>query len=45
MNHTPFALPRLTALIKQAVPRLLEGVVAPLVVFYMPSRCSACAAR
>ncbi|MEV4299436.1 VC0807 family protein [Microbispora rosea] len=34
MNHTPFALPRLTALIKQAVPRLLEGVVAPLVVFY-----------
>jgi intracellular septation protein A len=34
MNHPPFALPRLTALIRQAVPRLLEGVVAPLVVFY-----------
>ncbi|RGA02814.1 DUF3159 domain-containing protein [Microbispora triticiradicis] len=34
MNHTPFAMPRLTALIKQAVPRLLEGVVAPLAVFY-----------
>ncbi|GGO15755.1 hypothetical protein GCM10010116_31680 [Microbispora rosea subsp. aerata] len=34
MNHAPFALPRLTALIRQAVPRLLEGVVAPLVVFY-----------
>lgn len=34
MNHAPFALPRLTALIKQAVPRLLEGVVAPLAVFY-----------
>jgi hypothetical protein len=34
MNHPPFALPRMTALIKQAVPRLLEGVVAPLAVFY-----------
>ncbi|MEZ0076777.1 VC0807 family protein [Planotetraspora sp. GP83] len=34
MNHAPLALPRLTALIKQAVPRLLEGVVAPLAVFY-----------
>src|SRR5690606_25213113 len=34
MNHPPFALPRLTALIKQAVPRVLEGVVAPLAVFY-----------
>ncbi|GAA4563792.1 VC0807 family protein [Planotetraspora kaengkrachanensis] len=34
MNHTPFVLPRLTAMLKQAVPRLLEGVVAPLAVFY-----------
>ncbi|MCT9929242.1 DUF3159 domain-containing protein [Planotetraspora sp. A-T 1434] len=34
MNHAPIVLPRLTALIKQAVPRLLEGVVAPLAVFY-----------
>ncbi|MEU7900816.1 VC0807 family protein [Nonomuraea sp. NPDC049152] len=34
MNHPPVALPRLTAMAKQAVPRLLEGVVAPLAVFY-----------
>lgn len=34
MNHPPFALPRLTAMARQAVPRLLEGVVAPLAVFY-----------
>ncbi|MBP2705345.1 hypothetical protein JOL79_16130 [Microbispora sp. RL4-1S] len=34
MSHSSFAMPRLTALIKQAVPRLLEGVVAPLAVFY-----------
>jgi Protein of unknown function (DUF3159) len=34
MTHPPFAMPRLTALIKQAVPRLLEGVIAPLAVFY-----------
>ncbi|GAA4595249.1 hypothetical protein GCM10023194_64200 [Planotetraspora phitsanulokensis] len=34
MNHSPFVLPRLTAMLKQAVPRLLEGVVAPLAVFY-----------
>jgi hypothetical protein len=34
MNHPPFTMPRLTALIKQAVPRLLEGVIAPLAVFY-----------
>ncbi|GHH67318.1 hypothetical protein GCM10017673_14120 [Streptosporangium violaceochromogenes] len=34
MSHTPVALPRLAALIRQAVPRLLEGVVAPLAVFY-----------
>lgn len=35
MNHPPVVLPRLTALAKQAVPRLLEGVVAPLAVFYV----------
>ncbi len=34
MHHPPFAMPRLTALVKQAVPRLLEGVIAPLAVFY-----------
>jgi hypothetical protein len=34
MNQSPFVLPRLTAMLKQAVPRLLEGVVAPLAVFY-----------
>lgn len=34
MSHTPFALPRLTVLARQAIPRLLEGVVAPLAVFY-----------
>ncbi|GAA3098620.1 VC0807 family protein [Streptosporangium carneum] len=34
MSHAPVALPRLTALIRQAVPKLLEGVVAPLAVFY-----------
>ena len=34
MNHTSFALPRLSVLVKQGAPRLLEGVVAPLVVFY-----------
>ncbi|GAT65636.1 hypothetical protein HS048_11730 [Planomonospora sp. ID91781] len=34
MNHPPVTLPRLTALLRQAVPRLLEGVVAPLAVFY-----------
>ncbi|MBG0812846.1 VC0807 family protein [Planomonospora sp. ID82291] len=34
MNHSPVTLPRLTALLRQAVPRLLEGVVAPLAVFY-----------
>ncbi|MEV5408478.1 VC0807 family protein [Thermopolyspora sp. NPDC052614] len=34
MSHPSFALPRMTALIKQATPRLLEGVVAPLAVFY-----------
>ncbi|GAA5063100.1 intracellular septation protein A [Thermocatellispora tengchongensis] len=34
MNHPPVTLPRLTALARQAVPRLLEGVVAPLAVFY-----------
>ncbi|MGP3918330.1 hypothetical protein OHA25_54840 [Nonomuraea sp. NBC_00507] len=35
MNHPPVALPRLTALARQAAPRLLEGVVAPLAVFYL----------
>ncbi|MFI6601944.1 VC0807 family protein [Nonomuraea sp. NPDC050536] len=34
MNHPPIQLPRLTALVRQAVPKLLEGVVAPLAVFY-----------
>lgn len=34
MSHTPVALPRVAALVRQAVPRLLEGVVAPLAVFY-----------
>jgi hypothetical protein len=34
MNHPPVTLPRLTALLRQAVPRLLEGVIAPLAVFY-----------
>ncbi|GAA0428463.1 hypothetical protein Acor_71340 [Acrocarpospora corrugata] len=34
MSHPPFALPRATAMLRQAVPRLLEGVVAPLAVFY-----------
>ncbi|MFI6480244.1 VC0807 family protein [Nonomuraea sp. NPDC050663] len=34
MNHPPVTLPRLTTLLRQAAPRLLEGVVAPLAVFY-----------
>ncbi|WP_214326115.1 VC0807 family protein [Nonomuraea sediminis] len=34
MNHPPIQLPRLAALARQAVPKLLEGVVAPLAVFY-----------
>lgn len=34
MTHSPIVLPRLTAMIRQAVPKLLEGVVAPLAVFY-----------
>jgi hypothetical protein len=34
LNHLPVTLPRLTALAIQAVPRLLECVVAPLAVFY-----------
>lgn len=34
MSHPPVVLPRLTTLAKQAIPRLLEGVVAPLAVFY-----------
>ncbi|SDM33343.1 VC0807 family protein [Nonomuraea jiangxiensis] len=35
MNHPPVTLPRLTALARQAAPRLLEAVVAPLAVFYL----------
>ena len=35
MNSPPVTLPRLTALVRQAAPRLLEGVVAPLAVFYV----------
>jgi hypothetical protein len=34
MSPTSFTLPRITALLRQAVPKLLEGVVAPLAVFY-----------
>ncbi|MER5323429.1 VC0807 family protein [Streptosporangium roseum] len=34
MSHAPVVLPRLTALARQAVPKILEGVVAPLAVFY-----------
>ncbi|MFJ2034202.1 VC0807 family protein [Streptosporangium sp. NPDC087985] len=34
MSHSPVTLPRLTILARQAVPKLLEGVVAPLAVFY-----------
>jgi hypothetical protein len=34
LNHPPVTLPRLTALARQAAPRLLEAVVAPLAVFY-----------
>ncbi|HEX4816334.1 MAG TPA: VC0807 family protein [Nonomuraea sp.] len=35
MNHPPVTLPRLTALARQAAPKLFEGVVAPLAVFYL----------
>ncbi|MFI0422011.1 VC0807 family protein [Spongiactinospora sp. 9N601] len=34
MTHPHVTLPRLTSLARQAAPRLLEGVVAPLAVFY-----------
>lgn len=34
MSHVPVVLPRLTVLARQAVPKVLEGVVAPLAVFY-----------
>jgi len=34
LSHTSVPLPRLTVLARQAIPRLLEGVVAPLAVFY-----------
>ncbi|MFG2078657.1 hypothetical protein SAMN05421874_12615 [Nonomuraea maritima] len=35
MNSPPVTLPRLTALARQAAPKLLEAVVAPLAVFYL----------
>ena len=35
MHHHQVTLPRLTALARQAAPKLLEAVVAPLVVFYL----------
>ncbi|GAB2963864.1 VC0807 family protein [Nonomuraea fastidiosa] len=35
MNHHQVTLPRLTALARQAAPKLLEAVVAPLAVFYL----------
>ncbi|WP_283134251.1 VC0807 family protein [Rhizohabitans arisaemae] len=35
MPVPPVTLPRVTALVKQAIPRVLEGVIAPLVVFYV----------
>ncbi|MFI7451525.1 VC0807 family protein [Nonomuraea sp. NPDC049714] len=35
MTHPPVTLPRLTALARQAAPRLLEAVVAPMAVFYL----------
>lgn len=34
MNHPPIPLPRLTALARAATPKLLEAVVAPLVIVY-----------
>ncbi|MBB5079630.1 VC0807 family protein [Nonomuraea endophytica] len=34
MNHPPITLPRLTTLARDAVPKLLEAVVAPLVIVY-----------
>ncbi|WP_433253572.1 VC0807 family protein [Streptosporangium sp. CA-135522] len=34
MSHAPVVLPRLTTLARQAVPKILEGVIAPLAVFY-----------
>ncbi|MEV0969548.1 VC0807 family protein [Microtetraspora glauca] len=34
MDHPPFALPHLPSLLRQAVPMLVEGVLAPLAVFY-----------
>lgn len=35
MNHPPVTLPRLGALAREAAPKLLEAVVAPLAVFYL----------
>ncbi|WP_327086778.1 hypothetical protein OIE66_31230 [Nonomuraea sp. NBC_01738] len=34
MNHPPVTLPRLTTLARTAAPKLLEAVVAPLVIVY-----------
>ncbi|WP_067184222.1 VC0807 family protein [Microtetraspora niveoalba] len=34
MDHPPFTLPHLPSLLRQAVPMLIEGVFAPLAVFY-----------
>jgi hypothetical protein len=34
LNHPQVKLPRLALLVRQAIPKLLEGVVAPLAVFY-----------
>ncbi|GAA4090647.1 VC0807 family protein [Actinomadura miaoliensis] len=33
-NHHAFEMPRLTALIRHALPRFVEGVIAPVAVFY-----------
>ncbi|GLX02808.1 VC0807 family protein [Microtetraspora sp. NBRC 16547] len=35
MDHPPFTLPHLPSLLRQAVPMLIEGVFAPLAVFYV----------
>jgi hypothetical protein len=35
LNHPPVTLPRLGALAREAAPKLLEAVVAPLAVFYL----------
>ncbi|MFI9561120.1 hypothetical protein [Nonomuraea endophytica] len=38
-------LPTISALARQAVPRLLEGVVIPLALFYAALNCSGSTAR